>query len=387
MLGYDREKLETCSALFTASEIAQQPETWLKTSALVQEKKQEVRDFIDKVVSQEDFDIIFTGAGTSEFVGNTLYSCLNRKYNYRLKSYATTDIVAAPQLYVAANKATLLISFGRSGSSPESIGTIEAVNAVACQVYHLFITCNPQGAMAQSSANYENCLALVLAPETCDQGFAMTSSFSNMLLCAYLCLTIDEDASGALAAVATAVRELIENGHREIHKVINDFAFQRIVYLGANMFKGIAQESALKMLELTAGGVVTMFDTPLGFRHGPKSIIDETTLIVVYLSEDAFTQKYDIDLITEIAAQRQGNKILLLSNKRQPQLDEFVDYHYSFDLPLTINNALMALNYVVFAQMMALFKALALGITPDNPCPGGAVNRVVKGVVIYPYEK
>jgi len=387
MLGYDLEDLEKQGAQFTATEIAQQPQTWLKTIALVQQKKEEIADFIAKVLSQEDFDIIFTGAGTSEFVGNTLYACLNKKYNYRVKSYATTDIVAAPQLYIASDKATLLISFGRSGSSPESIGTIEAVNALSEKVHHLFITCNAKGEMAKGSINYKNCLALVLTPETCDQGFAMTSSFSNMLLCAYLCLTLDEEASADLAAINLAVNKLIEDDYKEIMKVINDFDYRRIVYLGANMLKGIAQESALKMLELTAGQVVTMFDTPLGFRHGPKSIIDDQTLIVIYLSEDSFTQRYDVDLIKEIGSQRQGNKIMLVSNKGQPELAEFVDYRYSFDIPLTGNNGLMALSYVVFAQIMALFKSLALGITPDNPCPSGAVNRVVKGVVIYPYNK
>ena len=30
-------------------------------------------------------------------------------------------------------------------------------------------------------------------------------------------------------------------------------------------------------------------------------------------------------------------------------------------------------------------QSLSLGITPDNPCPTGEVNRVVKGVTLYPY--
>jgi hypothetical protein len=43
-----------------------------------------------------------------------------------------------------------------------------------------------------------------------------------------------------------------------------------------------------------------------------------------------------------------------------------------------------AFPYIVYCQTLAFYKALQLGISPDNPCPGGEVNRVVQGVTIYP---
>ncbi len=67
------------------------------------------------------------------------------------------------------------------------------------------------------------------------------------------------------------------------------------------------------MLELTAGKVATMYDSELGFRHGPKSIIDDNTLTVAYLSDDEYRRRYELDLVREMAHQRKGNKLLLFT--------------------------------------------------------------------------
>ena len=387
MLGYTNQQLEELKAINTITEICQQPTTWQKTLALVKENAKAIKELIGEVITQPDYDIIFTGAGTSEFVGNALYACLNKRYDYKLKSYGTTDIVVDPTAYISPKKATLLISFGRSGSSPESVGAIEAANTVGTKVYHLFITCNREGEMAKWSKDNPRCLALVLAPETCDRGFAMTSSFTNMLLCAYLCLTLESDSSKELSWINDGVTTLLESGCSLIEKLITEFAFKRIVYLGSAMLKGIAQESALKILELSAGKTVTMYETPTGFRHGPKSIIDDDTLLVLYLSDNVHSRKYDLDLLKEMSSQRQGNKILLVTSQPEDELKGLADYYYCFGNEGKIASILLGLEYVVLAQIIAVLKSLALGITPDNPSPSGLVNRVVAGVVIHPYQK
>ena len=130
IFNYTNEELESLKATFTATEIHQQPLTWEKTIEQVRSRAEEIKAFIAKVIHQEDYDVILTGAGTSEFVGNALYSYLNRKLNYKVKSYATTDLTATPENYVSAHKPTLLISYGRSGDSPESVGAIQSVEAV-----------------------------------------------------------------------------------------------------------------------------------------------------------------------------------------------------------------------------------------------------------------
>lgn len=381
--------MQETSSKWTVTEIYQQPSTWEKTCRQIAEHKDEIQKFIDQVITQEDFDVILTGAGTSEFVGNALFPHLTGLLNYKVKSYGTTDIVATPEAYLSRTKPTLLISFGRSGNSPESIGAVDNAESVCDNLYHLFVTCNKDGALSKRAESTEHCYAINLTPETHDQSFAMTSSFSNMYLATYLCFHLNEldKVEAEIRKIIAAGQNFLDNQYSIAQTIVNEYDFNRIVYLGSNTLKGTSQESALKMLELTAGRVVTMYDTPLGFRHGPKSIIDDNTLTVVYLSDDAYTRQYEIDLIKEMSGQRKGNKIVAVMSKADEAVAALVDYTVVYGLEEDHENVQLGLDYILFAQTLAVLKSLSLSITPDNPCPTGEVNRVVKGVTLYPYTR
>lgn len=381
------EKMQETSSVFTLQEIYQQPSTWRKTCAQLAACKDELQAFLDKVVKADDFDIVLTGAGTSEFVGNSLFQALSQKYNHKVKSYGTTDIVPAPENFLSRTKPTILVSFGRSGNSPESIGAVDAAEVVCENIYHLFVTCNSEGALSKRANEQENCYAINLTPETHDQSFAMTSSFSNMYMATYLAFNLDrlEELTADIEKICVATQEFLDNKYNFAQKIVDDFKFERIVYLGNIALKGVSQESALKMLELTAGQVATMYDSPLGFRHGPKSIIDDTTLTVVYLSDDEYKRKYEIDLIKEMGPQRKGNKIAVIMNTPCEGLEDLTDYQLVMDCGQSQENVLLGFEFITFAQALAVLKSLDLNITPDNPCPTGEVNRVVKGVTLYPY--
>ena len=362
IFGITPEKMQETSSTFTVSEIYQQPATWEKTCRQIEEHKEEIQKFIDQVITQDDFDVILTGAGTSEFVGNALFPHLTGLLNYKVKSYGTTDIVATPEAYLSRTKPTLLISFGRSGNSPESVGAIDAAESVCDHVYHLFVTCNKNGALSKRADTTDNCYAINLTEETHDQSFAMTEL---------------DDVLAKVRKIAAAGQDFLDSKYEIAQKIVADYDFKRIVYLGSNTLKGTSQESALKMLELTAGKVVTMYDTPLGFRHGPNSIIDDTTITVVYLSDDPYTRQYEVDLIKEMSGQRKGNKIVAVMNRQDDAVAELVDYTIVYGLDEEYENA----------QTLAVLKSLSMSITPDNPCPTGEVNRVVKGVTLYPYTR
>lgn len=387
IFNISEEKMKETSSTFTLTEINQQPATWRKTCAQIAACKEELQAFLDQVVKQDDFDIVLTGAGTSEFVGNSLFQALNEKYGYKVKSYATTDLVPSPEYFLSKTKPTILVSFGRSGNSPESLGAVEAAEAVCQNLYHLFVTCNHEGTLSKLANDRTNCFALNLTPETHDQSFAMTSSFSNMYLATYLAFNLDrlDEITAQIEKVCAAGENFLSNQFGVAQAIVDEFDFNRIVYLGNLSLKGVSQESALKMLELTAGKVATMFDSPLGFRHGPKSIIDDRTLTVIYLSDDEYRRKYEIDLIKEMGPQRKKNRIAVVMNKPCDALEGLVDYTLQFEIGEDCENVILGFDFVMFAQTLAVLKSLSMGITPDNPCPTGEVNRVVKGVTLYPY--
>ena len=388
---FDRseEQWKEVGSYWTSKEIFQQPETWLKTFNQVKAEKDSIKALINKVISQDDYDIILTGAGTSEFVGNSIFPFLSPLNNFKVKSYGTTDIVACPEDYISRTKPTLLVSFGRSGNSPESVATVEAANTVCENIHHLFVTCNHDGALSKFAHGKDNCYAINLTPETHDQSFAMTSSYSNMYLATVLSFNIDK-----LDEIEPIVKDIVDktskfhaSGYETCKKIVDEFDFERIVYLGSNCLKGVSQESALKICELTAGKIMTTFDTTMGFRHGPKSVVCPGSLEVVYLSDDPYTRQYDVDIVKEMAPERNGNKILVVSSYDDPSVKDLGDYFISFNNEKRYNNVYLGLEYVNVAQIIAVYKSLKCNVQPDTPCPSGRVNRVVKGVNIYPYSK
>lgn len=382
------EQWKESGAYWTSREIYQQPETWLKTFEQIKKEKDAISRFIQKVTSQPDYDIILTGAGTSEYVGNSIFPFLATLNDHKVKSYGTTDIVACPEDYLSKTKPTLLISFGRSGNSPESVAAVEVANAVCENICHLFVTCNHDGALSRFAEGKDNCYAINLTPETHDQAFAMTSSYTNMYLATVLSFLTDK-----LDEYEPVIRELAENVkkiHQEyfgcLEKLVNEFDFSRIVYLGSNCLKGVSQESALKMCELTAGQVMTTFDSTMGFRHGPKSVVCPGSLDVIYLSDDPYTRQYDLDIIRELSPERNGNRIMAVSSYNDPEVVEFVDYFITFENKDRYDNVFLGLEYINIAQCIAMLKSISMGVKPDTPSPSGVVNRVVKGVTIYPYR-
>jgi tagatose-6-phosphate ketose/aldose isomerase len=215
---------------------------------------------------------------------------------------------------------------------------------------------------------------------TNDTGFAMTSSLTSMLLSCLLDLgPARRDRVESLARAA----EYVADRQPEI-RTLAQAKKQRFVYLGSGPLAGLARESALKLLELTAGEVTTYFDSPLGFRHGPKSVLDGDTVVVVYVSTDPYTRRYDFDIIAELRAQLGRDAVTVISaGPIPPELGPAVA------LPGLdgLDDAQVAVPYLVFAQYLALFTALEHGKTPDNPFPSGEVSRVVKGVTIYPWAR
>ena len=382
------EQWKESGAYWTSREIYQQPETWLKTFEQIRKEKDAISRFIQKVTSQPDYDIILTGAGTSEYVGNSIFPFLATLNDHKVKSYGTTDIVAYPEDYLSKTKPTLLISFGRSGNSPESVAAVEVANAVCENICHLFVTCNHDGALSRFAEGKDNCYAINLTPETHDQAFAMTSSYTNMYLATVLSFLTDklDEYEPVISELAENVKKIHQEYFGCLEKLVNEFDFSRIVYLGSNCLKGVSQESALKMCELTAGQVMTTFDSTMGFRHGPKSVVCPGSLDVIYLSDDPYTRQYDLDIIRELSPERNGNRIMAVSSYADPEVEKLVDYFVTFENKDRYDNVFLGLEYINIAQCIAMLKSISMGVKPDTPSPSGVVNRVVKGVTIYPYR-
>lgn len=386
LLGLEISKLEDCSGLNTAKEIIQQPDTWRESVKNLIKNKIEIKSFIDSFLSKKEFRIILTGAGTSAFAGEVCEPYLTSLLNKRVEAIATTDLVASPKSYFIKDIPTLLVSFARSGNSPESVHAVNLASQLVDDLYQIVITCNENGKLAKNTVNDEKSLLLLMPPQTNDLGFAMTSSFTTMVLNAMAVFNINniENFSSDVDKLSNSVNDFIENNIEKVTSLANE-DFERIVYLGSSTSKGIARESALKVLELTAGKVNASYDTPLGFRHGPKSVVDDKTVSVIYISNDEYTRKYDLDLAKEMLAHKKNDKVVIVGDNIEEDILNKADYVFNVEnINYTVENeVLLPLQQIIFGQMLSFLKSVNLGITPDNPCPTGEVNRVVQGVILH----
>jgi tagatose-6-phosphate ketose/aldose isomerase len=385
-LGMYEEDLKQKGALFTAREIANQPALWLKTYEMVYSNKNNIRNFCNTCFQQDELEIVLTGAGTSAFIGDVLEGPFQEKTGIKTRAIATTDLVTHAEHYLNRDKPILLISFARSGNSPESVAAVDLANKICNHIYHLVITCNPEGALAQKCQG-SNSYVFLLPPEAEDQSLAMTGSFTSMLLTGLFLLLIDKinEQEKVVKQLSEAAEKILTEKLTGI-KEIAELPFSRAVFLGSGPLRGIACESHLKLQELSDGNIICKHDSFLGFRHGPKAVINKETLLVFLFSNDNYVYNYEYDLVKDINSGERGLARIGIGDKISKDLDLTLTIAPS-ENGSSISEEFLAVVSILPAQILGFYKSLALGLSPDTPSSSGTITRVVQGVNIYPYTK
>ena len=374
---------------FTYNEIHQQPAMWRKELEALLQSKAAISAFMHKYLTPET-DIVLTGAGTSAFIGDAICPVMRGMW-HNVRSVPTTDLITHAEYLLEADRPLLLISFARSGNSPESVGAVNLANKICKNVAHVYITCNKNGKLAQQAVESQkskeesNILLLQLPEETDDKSLAMTSSFSTMLL---TCLmlghidTLEDDAEMIEKAVKNA--EAVIERYEEPLKAIAERPFERGVFLGSGALKGIAEECHLKLQELTDGAVVCKFDSFLGFRHGPKAVVNDKSIVVYLVTDDEKVQRYERDLVRQVDGNNKPVAQIIVAAGAKPAL-EGVNADLLVQMPFgkAETDFYGIVPYVLVGQLLGFYASLAHGLTPDAPSVSDNIHRVVEGVTIY----
>jgi len=368
----------------TEREIWGQPDLWQNVYKKTTIENQHLILFLEKATSNTDLNIVLTGAGSSAFIGLSLIGTYKRHLKRHTTAIATTDLVTHPLDFLPSDSPVLLISFARSGNSPESVAAVQYADQVCSKVYHLIITCDASGDLANYKTNSPS-YVFILPAEANDKSLAMTGSYSGMLLAGLLIARIKE-----IHKLEIQVSVLINYANKLLNQSekfnqIAEINFERAVFLGSGPIYGTAKESHLKLQELTDGRVICKKDSFLGFRHGPKVVIDPKTLVFLLFSNQAHVLPYEKDLLMELNA---GPKPLYMaglieSGKLNAELDELFVLS---DSDIQLDEDFLPVCFILPAQMIGFYKSLQLGLDPDMPSKSGTISRIVKGVVIYPFN-
>ena len=386
MFELTTDQLNEIGGFNTTTEIKQQPELWLDTLNIYKENLEAIESFLAeaRAMGEGRLSVVFTGAGTSDYVGDTCAPYLRHAGDtklYDFKPIATTDIVSAPRDFLNPDEPTVVVSFARSGNSPESLAAVQVAKTFVKNVKFINITCAPEGRLAVESEGDADQLTLLI-PRANDKGFAMTGSYSCMTLLSTLIFDTAslEQKTAWVEAMAKLGEDVIAREGEIAEFLSGDF--NRVTYLGSGSFGGLAQEAQLKILELAHGLVATSYDTSMGYRHGPKSFVDDKTLVFVFVNNDEYTRQYDLDILNEINGDQIAAKTIAIQQDGATKFDGA-----SFTLAgEALPEAYLALPFVMVGQVVSLLNSVRVGNTPDTPSPSGTVNRVVKGVTIHPFE-
>ncbi|PKQ44428.1 SIS domain-containing protein [Confluentibacter flavum] len=367
----------------TELEITAQPRLWLETYSIIESQRAELTKFMNSCLPSKDLSIIMTGAGSSAYIGEVLYKYFQRNLQRETKAIPTTDLISHPADYFKENTLTLMISFARSGDSPESLEAMNLAEKICKNIFHLIITCNPNGKLTLN-AKSNNSYILFMPRDANDKGLAMTGSFTTMLLAGLLVSDLNNLEKNKIYIDQLAnYGNIILTKFKQKIKKIAGLSFNRIVFLGSGALKGIARESQLKVTELTNGQVIGQYDSFLGLRHGPKAVIDHNTLVVYLFSNDDFVNKYEYDLVRSINTQKEKMAEIGIVEVLKHQQEITLNLSIEVSKTNLIPEEYFAVCAVLPSQLLGLYKSINLGLSPDSPSVNKSINRVVQGVKIY----
>lgn len=370
----------------TLAEIWQQPQLWNDTARRTLSSQGDWSDFVNSAQA-----VVLTGSGSSFFVGKCIGDALQASTTKPVTAVESGEILMLGIDVLPAARPLLVVSFSRSGDSPESAGLVRYLLSEDSGIRHLLICCNPDGSLARNWGPHgtnrdERVRALTLDERCCDQSLVMTSSFTNMAVAGLGLgaqhLAAQERYLDSADRLAASVANLLRN---ELEPV-EDFATEdidRMIAIGSGALYGAALEASLKMLEMTDGRVMTRGDTCLGLRHGPMCGLNGRSLLFMPLSSHPLRRAYQLDVLRELDRKRLGCRKVLVGS------DIPVQETASGDLVLNLpglhdpGDEWIAVASVVAGQLLAFLRCRSEGLRPDEPAVSDSITRVVLGFTLH----
>ena len=380
----EREK-QSRGLSYTPGEIQQQPATWRATVKLLTQKRDQILSFLAELGPADRMSVLLAGAGTSDYIGRALAALLRREWQCEVAAVASTELVTNLEDYLLPGRQYLVISFSRSGESSEGVALIQqALERYPQRIRHLVITCNRSGAMVEQFSGSPGLATIVLDDAVNDRGLAMTSSFSNMVVAGqFLAYIRTPQTYTPLAECLAEMGTRLLPAAANLAAALSEAPPRKVCFLGTGALQAVADESALKVLELNAGRIHTIAQSALGLRHGPLSSLDAETLVVAYLSGDEPRAQYEIDLLKELRAKQLGSRLVVVAPSQDSRLSALTADVLSLEAPKKFPDTCRPPVDVIVGQLLGLFFSIHNGLTPDSPSPSGAISRVVSHVKIY----
>ena len=328
----------------TQKEIFSQPTVWKKTLATWSEL-----DLADYPHIQDFDDVLYIGCGSTFFLSRWAARVSERVTGKVTRAAPSSEIFLHPDMWLRKNRRTLLIASSRSAATTETVKAIRFFKE-NFKGEVVGITCNPDEKMGEETPY------IIAAPEAQEESIAQTRSFTSMMLghALFLERKIPDDVKTILQ---TSSENLLSTYQNTISNLARDEAIQRFFYLGSGPLYGLACECMLKMKEISLS-YAEAFHT-LEFRHGPMSMVDESTLVIGLIGNTGIDEEAKV--LQEMA--EKGAQTIAIGDLSSSKFETGLTINLNAELPLLWRSVL----YLPAMQWLAHERGLHKGLDPDQP--------------------
>ena len=333
----------------TISEILSEPATW-KSCLETLEKTAELKSLNEKLLKNVEW--VFVGCGSSFYLAQAAAASWSILTGVRSRAIPASEITLFPQLFPQPCQPVLI---SRSGHTSEILQAAEYLER-KLKLRTLAITCGKDTPIEKIASR---CIKLLAADE---KSTVMTRSFTSMLLTLQSLAAIRGnrgDFLDALRRLPDLMSERLNGIHATIKSLVSAHTFADYVFLGQGPFFGIAQESMLKVKEMSCS-YAQSFHT-LEFRHGPKAIVSPETLVTFIISESGFDA--EVAVLDEI--KKLGGMTLVVANSSDSTILHSADY--AIELMLDMPEVARAAASVIPGQLLGFYTGMKKGLNPDEP--------------------
>ncbi|MCL4830532.1 MAG: SIS domain-containing protein [Caldilinea sp.] len=327
----------------TREEIYSQPEAWRGVLAVLDAEADSLRTFLASGAYEQ---VVFIGCGSTYYLSMAAAAVLQRVVGVPAIGLPASEAWLNPTAIPPARR-TLLIAVSRSGETTETLRACERFRTETNGDI-VTLSCYPGRALTQLGD-----LNLVF-PSIREESVAQTRAFSGLYLAtvALAALWADDNSQlwNDLHRLPDALAPLLSRYASELEQLGADLSIDRFYFLGSGIRYGLACELSLKMKEMTLSHSEPFHF--MEFRHGPKSMITPTALVVALVSDERRAD--DMAVVADMQAL--GARSLTIGSHD-------VDVAFGDDLDEIASTVL----YLPFGQMIALGRSLAKGLNPDRP--------------------
>ena len=346
MLNYNGE------SNYTYNEIIRQQSIWKKVLSSLEKDKSNYSVYLDKYKNHK---WIFTGCGTSYYLAQTGSYIFKNLTGIETSAVPASEIIMFPESIINKDSDYLLIPISRSGTSTETIQAAQAAKN-NFNVPVLSISCNPTSTLVNESD------LSITFPFEKEQSVVMTGSFTTMLLSILFLSSLykeNPEITDKIAGLSEASRILMKKSELYIKEIAENPDISKFVFLGQGPFYGIANESALKIQEMSISAAHSYHS--LEYRHGPMSTATKNTLITIFSSENG--SAFERQLIGDL--KNLGAKVLYLQKENNSRFS--VDPHFIITIPSNYGDVFKPFLYMPLMHLLGYYKAVSKNLNPDKP--------------------